>query len=245
MPRERKGLVRKSGGQSKDPYIIFVVAAEGSDTELRYFQQIKSLLERLQLDRLVKLEPLERPMRWSKSGIPEKDTRSSAEAVVALLDDYRNKYSIAAEDELWCVIDRDRWLTRNIAATAQSCRQKGYEFCMTTPCFEFWLLLHVRQFQIFSGDEQNALLSNRRDTSGNRTRSEHELNEALKSIQLGAYRKNNLPDLTPYIPTAVRQAFDLALEDGHWREDRFCTRLHLLLQRIFSLESPRYELPVR
>ncbi len=194
MPRERKGLVRKSGGQSKDPYVIFVIAAEGSDTEILYFRQIKSLLERLQLGRLVKVEPLERREIMNKAGKSVKDTRSSAKDVIELLDGYRNKYSIKEGDELWCVIDRDRWPVKNIAAAARSCRQRNYEFSMTTPCFELWLLLH-------------------------------------------------LPDLTMRIPNATQQAFCLALEAKHWREDRFCTRLHLLVKRIFKLEAPDYHLP--
>lgn len=245
MPRERKGLVRKSGGQSKDPYAIFVIAAEGSDTELFYFRHIKSLLERLQLGRLVKVEPLERPTILSKAGKPEKDTRSDAEAVIELLDGYRSKYSIKEGDELWCIIDRDRWLARNIAAAAQHCRQKDYEFCMTTPCFEFWLLLHLFDLSSFSETDQAALLTNRRDSPGNRTRTEHELNEGMKAQQLGAYHKNNLRDLSVRVPEAVKRAFDLALEEGHWQENRFCTRLHLLLQRIFRLEAPAYALPDR
>jgi hypothetical protein len=245
MPRERKGLVRKSGGQSKDPYVIFVIAAEGSDTESLYFRQIKSLLEHLQLGRLVKVEPLERPALLNKAGKPEKDTRSDAEAVLELLDSYRDKYGIKEGDELWCVIDRDRWLTRNIAAAAQRCRQKDYEFCMTTPCFELWLLLHLCDLNNFSTADQTALLANRRDSPGNRTRVEHELNEAMKAQGLGAYKKNSLPNFAPRVPSAVRQAFDLCLEKEHWQENRFCTRLHLLLQRIFKLESPHYGLPKR
>lgn len=236
MPRARKGLTRKSTGQAREPYVIFVIATEGSETEPAYFRHVRSRLEQLGLDRLVKIEPLERPVSPYHSNTPQKDTRSDVEAVIDLLDDYKRKYTISTGDELWCVIDRDRWLTRNIAAAAQRCRQKGYEFCMTTPCFEFWLLLHLFKLTDISNAEQEALLANRRDGPGDRTRSEHLLNEQMKSIGMGAYRKSRLPDFSAHIANAVQQAFELALDDGHWQENRFCTRLHVLLQRMLKLE---------
>ena len=246
MPRERKGLGRKSGGQSKDPTIFYIIAAEGSDTEMIYFQQIKSFLETLRLGRLVKVEPLERAQTLNQSGQIKKDTRSDTEAIVTLLDDYRKKYNIKDGDELWCIVDRDRWLHKNIAAADKSCRQKGYEFCMTTPCFEFWLLLHLRDLRSFSTVGQVALLHNLRKKSGNRTRTEYEVNEATKALGAGAYKKASLPNVfTLRIPNAVRQAFDLRLEEDHWQGDRFCTRIHVLLQRIFELSAPEYNLPLR
>jgi RloB-like protein len=234
MPRARKGLVRKSGGQSKDPYVIFVIATEGLDTEPAYFRHIKTRLERLGLDRLVKIETLER-MRLNPAGETEKDTRSDVRYVLDMLDGYSKKYTIQTGDELWCVIDRDRWPNRNIAAAAQHCLQKDYEFCATTPCFECWLLLHFADFNHFSKEEYAEIIDNKRNNPGNRTRAEHLLNEWMKANGIGAYKKNHLPDLSEHIEYAVNQAFRLALEDGHWQDNLLCTRLHVLLQRIFKI----------
>lgn len=236
MPRDRKGLVRKSGGQSKDPYIIFVIATEGSDTEPGYFRHVEARLRRMNLDRLVKIETLKRSPSVDKSGHTRKDTRSSVDAVINLLDDYRKQYNIHESDELWCLIDRDHWISRNIAAASKSCRQKHYEFCMTTPCFEFWLLLHFADLDQFTKDDSTSILVNRRNNAGNRTRTEYLLNELMKANGLGAYKKSGLPDISENIERAVKQAFMHDLDSGHWQENRFCTRLHVLLQRIFKFD---------
>jgi hypothetical protein len=234
MPRERKGLVRKSGGQSKDPYVIFVVAAEGEVTEVLYFQQIKALLENVKTGRLIKIEPLER----------QKGISGDARDVIKTLDIYRQKYILNEGDELWCLIDRDNLKVWNIAEADKLCREKGYEFCMTTPCFELWLLLHLRDLTEFSFEERSALLANRRDNPGNRTYSEHELNLNVKIAGGTSYRKDYVsPIFMLQISAAVRRAFEMHLEENHWHTDQFCTRLHLLLQRIFKLEPPHFTLP--
>jgi len=236
MPRERKGLVRKSGGQSKDPYVIFVLAAEGEVTEVLYFQQIKASLENLRIGRLVKIEPLERP----------KGTSGDAQDVIKTLDEYRQKYTLKEGDELWCLIDRDNIKVRNIVEADKHCREKGYEFCMTTPCFELWLLLHLRDITEFPPEQRSALLLNKRDNPGNRTCLEHELNISVKNAGGTSYRKDYVsPVFLHQIPIAVSRAFEMRLEEHHWSTNQFCTRLHLLLQRIFKLESPHFTLPDR
>ena len=234
MPRERKGLVRKSGGQSKDPYVIFVLAAEGSVTELLYFQQVKTILEGLKIGRLVKLEPLERT----------KGTSGDAQDVINTLDDYRKKYTLKEGDELWCILDRDNLKVRNIAETDKLCRDKGYELCMTTPCFEFWLLLHLQDLSEYTSDDLAAMLANKRQKHGDRTRTEHELNLGVKNAGGTSYRKDYIsPVFFPRISTAVKRAFEMNLEGNHWSLEKFCTRLHLLMQRVFKLEGPHFTLP--
>lgn len=236
MPRERKGLIRKSGGQAKDPYVIFVLASEGEVTEILYFQQVKNLIENLSIGRLVKLEPLERP----------KGTSGDAQDVIKTLDTYRQKYTLKEGDELWCLIDRDNLKVWNIAEADKLCREKGYEFCMTTPCFELWLLLHLHDLAEFSLEERLTLLSNGRNHPGNRTFTEHQLNLSVKNAGGNSYRKDYVsPIFLPLITVAVKRAFEMRLEEGHWQTDQFCTRLHLLLQRIFKLESPNFALPDR
>lgn len=95
MPRARKGLTRKSTGQTREPYVIFVIATEGSETEPAYFRHVKSRLEQLGLDRLVKIEPLERPLSTHPSNTSQKDTRSDVETVIDLLDDYKKSIRLA------------------------------------------------------------------------------------------------------------------------------------------------------
>lgn len=233
MPRDRKGITRKSSGQYEDPAKFFVVAAEGTETEYQYFEQISIHITRLQLSHLVKVEPLKR-----------EDTKSDFRRVIRQLDDYRRKYMLNADDELWCLIDRDRILPKNASEAGRLCRQKKYEFCLSSPCFEIWLLLHIKDLTDFTRDELQELLENRK-TTASKTVLEHTLNEATKTVLGKAYHKNNPPpELLQYLPIAIHRAFLNQLDTKHWTLTDFCTRVHVLVQRIFKAELPDYKIPL-
>jgi len=237
MPRERKGIIRKSGGQSKDPYVIFVIASEGTNTEPAYFDLIGNYLKTCSLGRLVKIESLKRAELASG-----KDTDSYYLRVIGLLDEYKEKYLIKEGDELWCLIDRDKWTQRSLADANKLCGQKGYQFCLTSPCFEFWLLLHFKHLNDFSATDQNVLLENRK-IRHKETSCSLELSKVLK-MEIGeGFRKNRIhPVFLQNLPLAVRRAFELKLEENHWRLDKFCTRIHLLIGNILQMEPPQYDL---
>lgn len=228
MPRDSRGITRKSGGQRKDPTVYYIIASEGTETEPGYFELISGVLSSMPLGRLVKVEPLRR-----------QDTNSSFKRVIQQLDDYRNKYMLKGNDELWCLIDKDRIPVRNIAEADRLCRQKGYEFCLTTPCFELWLVLHIKDPTNITPEEITKILENRK--VGNRSYMEIYLNDLCMNEWGCGYRKNNPPSqLIDNIPFAIQRAFVFQLEEKHWSLTEFCTRLHILIQRIFNVDPPNY-----
>ncbi len=94
-----------------------------------------------------------------------------------------------------------------LAKINQECRQKQYEFCLTTPCIELWFLLHFTEWINLNNDEQQAFLDNKK-VNKNRTALEKAVSEAID------YQKNrlNMDVLFPLTSTAIAQAFDLELE---------------------------------
>jgi RloB-like protein len=240
MPRERKGITRKDSVQNENPKVFFVIATEGTDTEPLYFDLVAEYLEKVDHGLIVKVEPLRRgPL---KNG--EKDTNSDYRRVLRLLDDYKKTYNLKKGDELWCLIDRDRWPKQNIANAAKLCRQKKYEFCLTSPCFELWLLLHFKNLGAFSEDEQAAILKNAHN-GRDHTYISSILSDTMKAEFGQGFHKSFVPqEFVQKIPTAQKRAFDMSLEQRHWTIDDFCTRLHELLSRIFQNGPPDFELPV-
>lgn len=232
MPRDRKGITRLSGRQRKDPVVFFVIASEGTETEPSYFEHISSLLSQLSIGRLVKVEPLRRS-----------DHDISFTRVIKQLDDYKQIYSLKSGDELWCLMDRDKIPIKHAVQAQQQCGQKKYEFCLSTPSFEIWLLLHLRDFTDFTQDQLNALLKNRK-INASKTVLEHTLNEATKTTLGIAYHKNDPPPkILEYLPIAMHRAFSNQLDTRHWTFTDFCTRVHVLVQRIFKAEPPDYNIP--
>jgi hypothetical protein len=228
--RNRKGLTNKNIGKYQEPKTLFVIASEGTVTEPLYFDAIKEVVKQdRKLNRLVEIAILSRA--------DKNDTNSDPLAILQLLDEVNKKYVLTEGDELWLVIDRDHRKQgaekAKIADIYTKCQQKKYEFCMTTPCFELWLVLHFKNLNDFSAEEQVLMLKNHKLSTAKSARTY--LEKVLLDI-LGEYSKNNL-DMTkflPQIPHAIERAEALGLETA-WDYEHFSTRLHILMKRILCL----------
>lgn len=228
MPRDKKGISRKSGGQRKDPTTFFVIASEGRLSEPQYFAHIAEFLKTRQLGRLVKVEPLLRD-----------DNASDFKRVLSMLDEYKSKYSLKESDRLWCLVDADNWPEKNIAQAQQLCKQKQYEFCMTNPCFELWLLLHHLDINTVSEQVKQHIFA-----PASSKEIVQLLHDILKQAYGEGYQKGKISDIhLEKIPFALKQAFELELEKSHWTFETCCTRIHILIQQIFQSEAPDYPLP--
>jgi hypothetical protein len=190
---------------------IFVVATEGTETERHYFT---GLQERDIVDRSrVHIEVIV---------TPRVDGISAPKHVLARLDTFASRYHLVdGLDELWLVIDVDRWPEQQLSEVAQQCVQKRYLMAVSRPCFELWLLLHVAV-----------------DVSAIETCADCEV--ALRRI-LGAYNKSRL-DLAPYTRAAIESAIARARVLDADESDRWPraigSHVHRLADRL--LRSTRY-----
>jgi len=126
--RPRRSFGRRS--ECRDASLI-VIACEGRVTEPRYFEALASAYA--PSPSRIKIKILELP-----------DGHSAPEHVLAALDQYRKAESLKRDDELWAVIDFDRWGEGKLSKVAAAVVQKDYHLAVSKPCFEFWLLLHFR-----------------------------------------------------------------------------------------------------
>ncbi|MEO7331717.1 MAG: RloB family protein [Minicystis sp.] len=113
---------------------IFVLATEGTETERQYFLglQARGIIDRSRIH----LEVI---------ATPREDTTSAPKHVLARLADFATRYRlIEGMDELWLVIDVDRWPEQQLSEVAQEASQKRFSLAVSNPCFELWLLLHLR-----------------------------------------------------------------------------------------------------
>lgn len=199
----RTGLVDRRV-QHRDARIV-VIATEGTETERRYFS---GLQERDIVDRTrVHIEVI---------ATPPADGTSAPKHVLARLDSFVSRYRLVEGlDELWLVIDVDRWPEQQLAEVAQQCVQKRYLMAVSRPCFELWLLLHVTD-----------------DVSSIKTCADCEA--ALRRI-LGAYNKSRL-DLTPYTRSAIESAIARARALDTEENDRWPraigSHVHRLADRL-------------
>lgn len=112
--------------------MLFVIACEGEETEIEYFE---GLGEKFQNNPRIRIEIVEREKN-SKS-------KSAPEYVIQTLD--KRKKSITLQKtkvEFWAIIDFDSWGVEKLAQIATLSKQKNYNLAVSNPCFEIWYLLH-------------------------------------------------------------------------------------------------------
>jgi hypothetical protein len=71
------------------------------------------------------------------------DGLSAPNHVLKRLDDFTDEFELGDEDELWLVVDTDRF---SLQLVTQQATQKNYLLAVSNPCFEVWLLLHASDF---------------------------------------------------------------------------------------------------
>ncbi len=192
MPREREDLFRESNSLDKEK--IIVLAFEGNDTEEIYFDEFKS--SELFDDSLIFLHLLKRP---------KSDTNSAPNHVFKKLKkEAKDEYNFKDTDELWMIIDTDRW--KNIPDIISECKKQSNMFvAVSNPCFEFWLLLHIKDVKEYNENELDLILKNAKVNS-RKNYVETKITEIL-----GSYNKSNpKPELfIPNIDFAIEQARQL------------------------------------
>lgn len=221
MPRERQALFRETNTKPKEK--IIVLAFEGNVTEEAYFEELKSSQEFN--DELIYLHLLKRA---------KTDTNSAPKSVFnKLKKEAKDEYNFNKGDELWMIIDKDKW--RNIPEIIELCNAQGNMFVAgSNPCFEFWLLLHVKKYSEISEEDKQKLFENRRVTT-----QKNFIDSFLSQLLNGYNKKNPRPErFLPHISLAIDQAkaLDTSNEDFPSYLGSHVYRLAEKLKKQVSLE---------
>ena len=212
--RVRKDFTRLEGDKSAR---LVVIAAEGFETENIYFEAMKTSLRAAN----VHVEVLRR----------DSDGDSSPEHVYEQVRGFMEEYNIEDDDELWIVVDRDRWTNKMLSSVARHCAQnKNLRFCVSNPCFELWLLLHLEDVAAYAAEEKNALTANRKSTR-HKTWLKHKLSELLDGYNEANY---DAAKLLPQIDVAIERAVRLdSNPEDRWPQS-VGSRVYLLARSIMG-----------
>ena len=212
--RVRKDFTRLEGDKSAR---LVVIAAEGYETENIYFEAMKARLRAAN----VHVEVLHR----------DSDGDSSPEHVYEQVRGFMEEYNIEDDDELWIVVDRDRWTNKMLSNVARYCAQnKNLRFCVSNPCFELWLLLHLEDVAAYAAEEKKALTANRKSTR-HKTWLKHKLSELMDGYNEANY---DAAKLLPQIDVAIERAVRLdSKPEDRWPQS-VGTKVYLLARSIMG-----------
>jgi hypothetical protein len=144
--RKELSLARKAAAPSREacarPGDAFLIVTEGEVTEPVYFELLR---ESLQLSTVtVKIQP-------GSASYPTHVIGSAAKEVERLAKRRKRKETAINEvekfDHVWAVIDTDVPVRKGVwSDVIQFAASKGVNIAHSTPCFEFWLLLHIQGY---------------------------------------------------------------------------------------------------
>ena len=210
--RVRKSFERREG--VKIPKLV-VVAAEGRKTEKIYIEALRD--ERCASG--VQVKVLER-----------EENESSPDKVLGQLRAFKEEYKTEDYDELWVVVDRDRWEERMLSEVAQACENdKIMHFCLSNPCFELWLLLHLEDISTYTPDKMVKLKENKRAGKNSDTW----LKKRVRKL-MGQYSesKYDAPALVKSVQHAITRARNLDVNPKDRWPQTVGTRVYLLAESI-------------
>ena len=199
---------------------LIVIASEGKDTERIYF---KALAKEYTNPR-VHVHILERS--------EAEQNNSSPDHVLKQLNDYKSQYELEADDELWLVVDKDRWTEAMLSRVATECSQEvAMHMALSNPCFELWLLLHMEDAVSLPPEEQKQWMENRRKSKN----ADPYLKVRLRQ-KMGSYHESSYDALTliAHIENAIERARALDKNPTDRWPQTLGTRVYLLAESVMN-----------
>ena len=199
---------------------LIVIASEGKDTERIYF---KALAKEYTNPR-VHVHILERS--------EDEQNNSSPEHVLKQLNDYKSQYELEDDDELWLVVDKDRWTEAMLSRVATECSQDvAMHMALSNPCFELWLLLHLEDEASLTPEEQMRWMENRRKSKN----ADPYLKVQLRQ-EMGSYHEADYDALMliKHVEVAIERAKTLDKNPADRWPQTIGTRVYLLAKSVMN-----------
>ena len=199
---------------------LIVIASEGKDTERIYF---KALAKEYTNPR-VHVHILERS--------EAEQNNSSPDHVLKQLNDYKSQYELEADDELWLVVDKDRWTEAMLSCVATECSQEvAMHMALSNPCFELWLLLHIEDSALLTPEEQKQWIENRRKSKNGDPYLKVQLRQKMGSYHESSY---DALALIAHVEDAIERARALDKNPNDRWPQTLGTRVYLLAESVMN-----------
>jgi hypothetical protein len=121
--RKKRPIDRRSKPALHRDARLFIIATEGRKTEKQYFSMFGN-------------------KRCQVKVVPNEDNKSAPVYILQQLRAFKKEFQLKADDELWLMIDVDRWGNKQLASVSAQAGRNKFQLAVSNPCFEVWLYLH-------------------------------------------------------------------------------------------------------
>jgi hypothetical protein len=211
----------KRGENVRDAKLI-CIAVEGTITEKIYFESLAATYRNRKTRVVI---------------VPRENTDSSPTHIIRNIKEYFADYDKQMADEVYLVLDRDRWQPKMLADVEKACFEKSYVLIMSNPCFELWLLLHKEDVSTYSREEKEKIRKNKRT---GRSKSAKKYLEKLLSDRMRGFDKcseASIKKLIPKVKIAILYAKRLkppSPEERGWPDKDIGTQVHYVAEKIIG-----------
>jgi len=138
MGHKKRGYKRDTPVELVRDYKLFAIACEGGKREPGYFNVFQHLSSKIKVDVIENYVTDDEMFK-------KYETNSAPKWVLDRAMRYIEKNDLKDEDDLWFVIDKDRWTEPQIRELASYCdKYTNWHLVISNPCFEIWLYFHKR-----------------------------------------------------------------------------------------------------
>lgn len=138
MGHKKRGYTKDIPEKYVRDYKLFAIACEGEKREPEYFRLFSFMSKRIKVDIIEDVVSDENVTNRYKH-----THRSAPRWVLDRAITYIDKEGLIEDDELWFVIDTDRWTDRQIRYLVDFCNNHpNWHIAISNPCFEVWLYFH-------------------------------------------------------------------------------------------------------
>ncbi|MGB0432308.1 MAG: RloB family protein [Bacteroidia bacterium] len=229
MPRAPIPLIRDGGFREAEK--LYVLSYEGKKSEKKYFEDFRHS-EYFNNSGLIETVSLER----------RNDQGSDPKTVKELLEEAKAEFNFQDNDEFWMIIDRDHWEVEhghNFDDIAKACAVQGnFYMALSNPCFELWLVLHLKDVSDYREEEKVAIMLNEK-TGANKHHIDHVLADAIGNGR-GYNKRPNPAIFLPNVYAAIARA--KALDIGETYPTQLGSHVYKLVEKLVKEQKvERYE----
>jgi len=183
---KKRGYKRETPVELVRDYKLFAIVCEGSKREPSYFNIFRYLSSKIAVDIIEDIV----------SDEEVKAAQSKKSAPKWLLDRaliYIEKEGLSDEDDLWFVMDVDKWPEEQLRDIALHCeKNSNWHIVLSNPCFEVWLYFHKKA-----------------DISVSNSKSSQDFKTEIATLEKGGYHPYSfIPLLTVAIENAKKADSD-------------------------------------
>lgn len=156
MPRESSRLIRPSKILNAEKF--FIIASEGEVTERKYFNQLSDS-NIFNKEGKIEVCHIKRP---SGDGNPI--------SLRGQIREIKKDINYRPTDELWIIMDVDNWqhlLAKHnftFDSFIEACENEdGAKVLVSNPCFEMWLIFHLKKLSDLTIEQKEKLLLNEKE----------------------------------------------------------------------------------